>query len=89
MRINSTTKVVNQYNLVAKQKSSNNVPNVSIRIKNLSSKVANIPFQNSILPVNPSGHGTVNMRAWPVNLVSSKLKTKKFQSTATITVIVQ
>ncbi|EFN4571420.1 fimbrial protein, partial [Escherichia coli] len=42
-----------------------------------------------ILPVDPSGHGTVNMRAWPVNLVGGELETGKFQGTATITVIVR
>ncbi|HCS2734962.1 TPA: fimbrial protein, partial [Shigella flexneri] len=51
--------------------------------------VANIPFQNGILPVDPSGHGTVNMRAWPVNLVGGELETGKFQGTATITVMVR
>ncbi|ELV3684117.1 fimbrial protein, partial [Escherichia coli] len=40
-------------------------------------------------PVDPSGHGTVNMRAWPVNLVGGELETGKFQGTATITVIVR
>lgn len=64
MRIDGTTGVVDQYNLVARRRSSDNVPDVGIRIENLGGGVANIPFQNGILPVDPSGHGTVNMRAW-------------------------
>ena len=89
MRIDGTTGVVDQYNLVARRRSSDNVPDVGIRIENLGGGVANIPFQNGILPVDPSGHGTVNMRAWPVNLVGGELETGKFQGTATITVIVR
>ncbi|MFR0312783.1 fimbrial protein, partial [Escherichia coli] len=69
--------------------SSDNAPDVGIRIENLGGGVANIPFQNGILPVDPSGHGTINMRAWPVNLVGGELETGKFQGTATITVIVR
>ncbi|MDP7679722.1 fimbrial protein, partial [Escherichia coli] len=89
MRIDGTTGVVDQYNLVARRRSSDNAPDVGIRIENLGGGVANIPFQNGILPVDPSGHGTVNMRAWPVNLVGGELETGKFQGTATITVIVR
>ncbi len=81
--------VVDQYNLVARRRSSDNAPDVGIRIENLGGGVANIPFQNGILPVDPSGHGTINMRAWPVNLVGGELETGKFQGTATITVIVK
>ncbi|EJH1462835.1 fimbrial protein [Escherichia coli] len=89
MHIDGTTGVVDQYNLVARRRSSDNVPDVGIRIENLGGGVANIPFQNGILPVDPSGHGTVNMRAWPVNLVGGELETGKFQGTATITVMVR
>ncbi len=89
MRIDGTTGVVDQYNLVARRRSSDNAPDVGIRIENLGGGVANIPFQNGILPVDPSGHGTINMRAWPVNLVGGELETGKFQGTATITVIVR
>ncbi|EMD9037665.1 fimbrial protein [Salmonella enterica] len=89
MRIDGTTGVVDQYNLVARRRSSDNVPDVGIRIENLGGGVANIPFQNGILPVDASGHGTVNMRAWPVNLVGGELETGKFHGTATITVIVR
>ncbi|MFY3818701.1 fimbrial protein, partial [Escherichia coli] len=58
MRIDGTTGVVDQYNLVARRRSSDNAPDVGIRIENLGGGVANIPFQNGILPVDPSGHGT-------------------------------
>lgn len=51
MRIDGTTGVVDQYNLVARRRSSDNVPDVGIRIENLGGGVANIPFQNGILPL--------------------------------------
>ncbi|STE83266.1 fimbrial protein [Escherichia coli] len=49
-------------------------------LKNLGGGVANIPFQNGILPVDPSGHGTINMRAWPVNLVGGELEQENFRA---------
>jgi type 1 fimbria pilin len=51
MRIDGTTGVVDQYNLVARRRSSDNAPDVGIRIENLGGGVANIPFQNGILPI--------------------------------------
>lgn len=51
MRIDGTTGVVDQYNLVARRRSSDNAPDVGIRIENLGGGVANIPFQNGILPL--------------------------------------
>lgn len=61
---------------------------MSVFVLKISAAVANIPFQNGILPVDPSGHGTVNMRAGQLiwSVVSWK---QKFQGTATITVIVR
>ncbi|STF65136.1 fimbrial protein [Escherichia coli] len=44
MRIDGTTGVVDQYNQVARRRSSDNAPDVGIRIENLGGGVANIPF---------------------------------------------
>ncbi|XPE53488.1 fimbrial protein [Shigella flexneri] len=51
---------------------------VGIRIENLGGEV-DIPFQNGILPVDPR-HGTIDMRAWPVNLVGGELETGIFRA---------
>lgn len=89
MRIDGTSGVVDQYNLVARRRGSDNVPDVGIRIEHIGGGATNIPFQNGILPVDASGRGSVIMRAWPVNLVGGELETGKFQGKATITVIVR
>lgn len=88
MRIDGTTGVVDQYNLVARRRSSDNVPDVGIRIENLGGGVANIPFRTVSFPLILPGMAP-SICAWPVNLVGGELETGKFQGTATITVIVR
>lgn len=51
MRIDGTTGVVDQYNLVARRRSSDNAPDVGIRIENLGGGVANIPFRTVSFPL--------------------------------------
>lgn len=78
--------VASQYVLVARRRSSDNVPDVGIT---MNSEGNNVPFSNGFISIDQSGKGSAHMRAYPVNLVGGPLEPGKFRGTATITVTVQ
>lgn len=89
MRIDGIIGVVDQYNLVVRRRSLDNVFDVGIRIENFGGGVVNIFFQNGIFFVDFFGYGIVNMRVWLVNLVGGELEIGKFQGIVIIIVIVR
>ncbi|EEZ4380873.1 fimbrial protein [Escherichia whittamii] len=78
--------VANQRVLIARRRSSDNVPDVGIRIIHDSNS---IPFINGQIKIDQSGRGSAHLSAYPVNLVGGVLEPGKFRGTATITVIVK
>ena len=86
MQINGDD-IISQYMLVGRRRESDNVPDVGIAIKNENN--INIPFSNGLISISSTGHGSVNLTAWPVNLVGGILSPGKIKGTATITVIVK
>lgn len=78
--------VASQYVLVARRRSSDNVPDVGITMVHGGN---NIPFIKGMISVDQSGRGSAHMSAYPVNLVGGPLEPGQFRGTATINIIVQ
>ncbi len=78
--------VASQYVLIGRRRSSDNVPDVGIRIVDDTAGQNNIPFINGTININNSGRGSTRMNAYPVNLVGGVLEPGKFRGTATITI---
>lgn len=81
--------IINQYILVARRRSGDNVPDVGIRMQHPDGGATNIPFTGGIVFIDSSGSGAAHMSAYPVNLVGGVLAPGKFSGTATITIIVR
>lgn len=81
--------VASQYVLVARRRSSDNVPDVGIRMSNTSEGNINIPFIKGFISIDPSGRGSTRMQAYPINLVGGKLQPGQFHGKATITIEVK
>ncbi|EAN4944829.1 hypothetical protein BVD23_05450 [Salmonella enterica] len=73
--------------LVARRRSSDNVPDVGIKMTNAINNL--VSFQGGTITVDPSGVGKESMHAFPVNLVGGQLEPGPFKGTATLTVIVK
>lgn len=80
---------VNQYNLVARRRESDDVPDVGIRLMDVTKGQVDVPFNPGIILLDKTGAGTTHFQAYPVNLVGGVLSTGPFKASATITVIVR
>lgn len=79
--------VADERTLVARRRSSDNVPDVGIQMTNSINNI--VPFHEGSITVDPSGVGKESMHAYPVNLVGGQLEPGPFKGTATLTVIVK
>lgn len=86
MQINGDD-VNGQYTLIGRRRESDNVPDVGIEM--LDQNSTKIPFTNGLISISSTGRGSVNLTAWPINLVGGNLSPGKIKGTATITVIVK
>lgn len=81
--------LASQYVLIARRRESDNVPDVGIRLVDITATNVDIPFNPGSLLMDSSGRGTTNMQAYPVNLTGGLLAPGRFKGTATITVVVK
>lgn len=81
--------LASQYVLVARRRESDNVPDVGIRLVDITSTNVDIPFNPGAILLNSSGVGTTHLQAYPVNLTGGTLAPGQFKGTATITLVVK
>lgn len=86
MQINGDD-VNGQYTLVGRRRESDNVPDVGIEMSDQNN--TKIPFSNGLISISSTGQGSINLTAWPINLVGGSLSPGEIKGTATITVIVK
>lgn len=81
--------VASQYVMVARRRESDNVPDVGIRLVDITSGYIDIPINPGTILLNRSGVGATHMQAYPVNLTGGTLATGHFKGTATITLMIK
>ncbi|ENU0859932.1 fimbrial protein [Citrobacter amalonaticus] len=81
--------LASQYVLIARRRETDNVPDVGIRLVDITNTNVNVPFNPGSILIDSSGHGVTHMEAYPVNLTGGVLSPGYFKGTATITVIVK
>jgi len=81
--------LASQYVLVARRREGDNVPDVGIRLVDVTSTQVDIPFNPGSILMDKSGHGSAHLLAYPVNLTGGVLAPGRFKGTATITVVVK
>lgn len=81
--------LANQYVLVARRRESDNVPDVGIRLVDITNTQIDIPFNPGSILMDGSGTGVAHLQAYPVNLTGDTLAPGRFKGTATITVVVK
>lgn len=81
--------LASQYVLIARRRETDNVPDVGIRLVDITKTNVNVPFNPGSILIDSSGRGVTHMEAYPVNLTGGVLSPGNFKGTATITVIVK
>ncbi|TPG58794.1 fimbrial protein [Ewingella americana] len=74
--------VKDQYDLIARRRPSDNVPDIGIKVYNASGTA--IPFIAGDLPMDQLGSGRISLKAYVINLVGGPLDTGEFDATATL-----
>lgn len=83
------TDVVDQYNLVARRRESDNAPDVGIRLVDVTNGHVDVPFNPGTILINKSGAGISHFQAYPVNLIGGTVATGPYKASATISIIVR
>lgn len=81
--------VVDSYSLVARRRTSDNVPDVGIQMANITVSNNILSFTDGVITLGRSGIGSTRMHAFPVNLVGGRLQPGPFNGTATISVVIK
>lgn len=81
--------VIDQYTLVARRREADNTPDIGVRMARINGVNISIPFTSGFIGIDASGRGTINLEAWPINLLGGTPAPGKISGTATITVLVK